>query len=224
MAAQKTLPSRKVIVFVDNRELNSSVTEHMRDFDAEIVPKQLEVADYICSDRVACERKTLRDFLSSIFNQRIFKQLKELNDSYERPVLILEGNPELLFLENRTNPNVIRGVLGSIAVDYKIPIIWTHNPRETAAQVFWIANREQVLEKREIQIRSKRRAPSLAHQQEFLVAGLPGISIPCGFDDKNLPVGLQIITPAFTEEKMFRVARMYEKQTDWYIKKPAIIS
>ena len=176
MAAQKTLPSRKVIVFVDNRELNSSVTEHMRDFDAEIVPKQLEVADYICSDRVACERKTLRDFLSSIFNQRIFKQLKELNDSYERPVLILEGNPELLFLENRTNPNVIRGVLGSIAVDYKIPIIWTHNPRETAAQVFWIANREQVLEKREIQIRSKRRAPSLAHQQEFLVAGLPGIS------------------------------------------------
>ena len=116
------------------------------------------------------------EFLSSIFNQRIFRQLGELSESYECPVLILEGNPELLFLESRTNPNVIRGVLSSIAVDFRIPIIWTQNPKETAAQVFWMANREQVLGKREVQIRSKRRAPDLARQQEFLVAGLPGIS------------------------------------------------
>ncbi len=176
MAIQKAPPSGKVLVFVDNRELKSTVTEHLKSFDADVVPKQLEVADYICSDRVACERKTVRDFISSIFNQRIFKQLRELADSYECPVLILEGNPELLFLEERTNPNVIRGVLGSIAVDYRIPIIWTQNPKETAAQVFWMANREQVLEKRGLQIRSKRKAPGLAHQQEFLVAGLPGIS------------------------------------------------
>jgi len=55
------------------------------------------------------------------------------------------------------------------------------------------------------------------------LAGIPGISIPCGFDDKNLPIGLQILTPAFSEGKLLRIARMYEKQTDWHKKRPLII-
>ena len=54
------------------------------------------------------------------------------------------------------------------------------------------------------------------------LAGIPGISIPCGFDKNNLPVGLQILSPAFSEEKLLRIARMYEKQTDWHKKKPVI--
>jgi len=52
------------------------------------------------------------------------------------------------------------------------------------------------------------------------LSGVPGISIPCGFDSRNLPVGLQIMTPAFTEERLLRIARMYEKQTDHHTKKP----
>ena len=34
------------------------------------------------------------------------------------------------------------------------------------------------------------------------LAGIPGISIPCGFDEKQLPIGLQILSPAFSEEKL----------------------
>ena len=56
------------------------------------------------------------------------------------------------------------------------------------------------------------------------LAGIPGISIPCGIDDKNLPIGLQILSPAFTEEKLLRIARMFESRTDWNQKKPAILS
>ena len=54
------------------------------------------------------------------------------------------------------------------------------------------------------------------------LAGIPGISIPCGFDDKNLPIGLQILSPAFGEEKLLRIALMYEKETDWHKRKPEI--
>jgi aspartyl-tRNA(Asn)/glutamyl-tRNA(Gln) amidotransferase subunit A len=54
------------------------------------------------------------------------------------------------------------------------------------------------------------------------LAGIPGISIPCGFDKNNLPVGLQILSPAFSEDKLLRIARMYEKETDWHKKKPVI--
>ena len=52
------------------------------------------------------------------------------------------------------------------------------------------------------------------------LAGIPSISIPCGFDNKGLPIGLQILTPAFSEDKLLRIARMYEKQTDWSKRRP----
>jgi len=54
------------------------------------------------------------------------------------------------------------------------------------------------------------------------LAGVPGISIPCGFDEKTLPIGLQILSPAFSEDKLLRIARMFEAQTDWHKKKPVI--
>jgi aspartyl-tRNA(Asn)/glutamyl-tRNA(Gln) amidotransferase subunit A len=54
------------------------------------------------------------------------------------------------------------------------------------------------------------------------LAGIPGISIPCGFDEDNLPIGLQILAPTFAEEKLLRIARMYEKETDWHNKKPSL--
>jgi len=54
------------------------------------------------------------------------------------------------------------------------------------------------------------------------LAGVPAVSIPCGFDENNLPIGLQIIAPAFAEEKLLRIARMHEKQTGWHLKKPDI--
>jgi len=54
------------------------------------------------------------------------------------------------------------------------------------------------------------------------LAGIPGISVPGGFDDKGLPIGLQILAPAFAEDKLLRIARMFEVQTDWHKRKPPI--
>jgi len=50
------------------------------------------------------------------------------------------------------------------------------------------------------------------------IAGIAGISLPCGFTtgDKPLPLGLQLLGPAFSEEKLLRIARMYESATDWH--------
>ena len=173
--SQKTVPSGKITVFVDHRE-NQMVPAYIKELGAEVVLKQLLVADFICSDRVAVEKKTSSDFLQSIINQRIFKQMSEISDSFERPLLILEGNPEMLFVERQIHPNTVRGVISSIAIDYKVPIIWTANSKETANMVYWIAKREQDHEKRGVQIRAKQRAETAEDQQEFIVAGLPSVS------------------------------------------------
>jgi aspartyl-tRNA(Asn)/glutamyl-tRNA(Gln) amidotransferase subunit A len=47
------------------------------------------------------------------------------------------------------------------------------------------------------------------------LAGIPAISIPCGFDDQKMPIGLQILAPAFAEDKLLRIARMFESNTDF---------
>jgi len=53
------------------------------------------------------------------------------------------------------------------------------------------------------------------------LAGLPGISIPCGFAN-GLPIGLQVIGGAFAEETILRVAEAYERATDWHTRRPAV--
>jgi len=54
------------------------------------------------------------------------------------------------------------------------------------------------------------------------LAGIPGISIPCGFTKNNLPVGLQILGKPFDEETILKVAYNYEQNTDWHKRKPAL--
>jgi aspartyl-tRNA(Asn)/glutamyl-tRNA(Gln) amidotransferase subunit A len=52
------------------------------------------------------------------------------------------------------------------------------------------------------------------------LAGVPAISIPCGFTSNKLPVGLQIIGKHFDEESILRIAYAYEQATDWHKRKP----
>ncbi|MFH1037443.1 MAG: Asp-tRNA(Asn)/Glu-tRNA(Gln) amidotransferase subunit GatA [PVC group bacterium] len=54
------------------------------------------------------------------------------------------------------------------------------------------------------------------------LAGLPALSINCGFDERNLPVGLQIIAPPFAEEKILRIAHAFERSTEYHKKKPSL--
>jgi aspartyl-tRNA(Asn)/glutamyl-tRNA(Gln) amidotransferase subunit A len=52
------------------------------------------------------------------------------------------------------------------------------------------------------------------------LAGIAGVSIPCGFTKTGLPIGLQILGAPFEEEKLLRIARTHEKATDWHTRRP----
>jgi aspartyl-tRNA(Asn)/glutamyl-tRNA(Gln) amidotransferase subunit A len=56
------------------------------------------------------------------------------------------------------------------------------------------------------------------------LAGIGGISIPCGFTRSGLPIGLQLLAPPFEEERLLRAARMFERETDWHTRRPGIAS
>ena len=52
------------------------------------------------------------------------------------------------------------------------------------------------------------------------LAGLPGMSVPCGFGQAGMPVGLQLIGPWFGEARMLNVAHRYQQATDWHARMP----
>jgi aspartyl-tRNA(Asn)/glutamyl-tRNA(Gln) amidotransferase subunit A len=52
------------------------------------------------------------------------------------------------------------------------------------------------------------------------LAGLPAVSVPCGFTSERLPVGLQLTAPRFDEASLFRIAAAYERQTNWWMQSP----
>ena len=54
------------------------------------------------------------------------------------------------------------------------------------------------------------------------LAGVPGLSIPCGFTKNGLPIGMQLIGNFFKEEKLFRIAYTYESNTDWHKRSPGL--
>lgn len=169
---QKILPNNEVVIFADSREMKTIVALELMKYQCLVKPKMLQVGDYILSDRVCVERKTYDDFIYSIMDKRLFSQLKDLSDSFEKPILLIEGKRETSI---GMHENAIRGALASVAVDYGIPIIWTHDMSDTAAMLYWIAKREQIDEERSTSIRGKRSKMDLRDFQEFIVSGLPKV-------------------------------------------------
>jgi aspartyl-tRNA(Asn)/glutamyl-tRNA(Gln) amidotransferase subunit A len=55
------------------------------------------------------------------------------------------------------------------------------------------------------------------------LAGIPGLSLPCGLTRSGLPIGLQLLAPAFAEESLLRTARVFERATDWHTRRPVLV-
>jgi len=164
----------KTKIVVDQREYRSNVAKNLTLKGVDIEAQQLDVGDYILSSRIGVERKNVDDFLSSLINKNLFKQISRLRSAYSRPLLVLEG--ENVLTRRNINQNAIFGSLASISIDYGIPIITTHDEKETADLLRVIANREQNKDKKSVSIRGEKPQMSLREQQQFLVEGLPYVS------------------------------------------------
>jgi Fanconi anemia group M protein len=164
----------KVKITVDHREYRSNVVKNLAVKDVDVEPSQLDVGDYVLSSRIGVERKNVDDFLESLVDGKLFKQIANLRDAYSRPVLILEG--ENLLTKRNISHNAIFGSLASISVDFGIPVLTTKNASETADLLYVIAKREQREDKKTVALRGEKTIMSLTERQQFLVEGLPNIS------------------------------------------------
>ena len=165
---------KQVKIIVDYREYRSNVVRNLSLKGISIEPQQLDIGDYILSSRIGVERKNVDDFLESLIDGKLFKQITQLRDTYSRPILILEG--ENLLTKRNISHNAIFGSLASITVDYGIPILTTKDSLETANLLNVIARREQREEKKSVAVRGEKPQMSVKERQQFLIEGLPNVS------------------------------------------------
>lgn len=158
-------------IYVDPRERGMAKLLEARGM--EVTLRNLDVGDYVVSDRVAIERKTASDFVASIIDpeRNLFRQIGDLSRSYDRPVLILEGRD---LYTRQVNPSSIRGALAAVAVDYGVPIIPTEDQDETASVIALLATREQK-EGHEPKLHGHKTARTLKEQQEYLISAIPSV-------------------------------------------------
>ncbi|MEK6917516.1 MAG: ERCC4 domain-containing protein [Nanoarchaeota archaeon] len=159
-------------IIADYREKNSLVISELISLGIDVEVKELKVADYIVNN-VAIERKTVSDFISSMINKRLLKQLEELGQ-YPNRLLIIEGMDEKELYNDDAegiNGNAIRGFLLSIVLKHKVPIIFSKNSEDTAKFIFLLAKKKES----EMSLNVKKKSLNKKEQMQFILEGFPGI-------------------------------------------------
>jgi Fanconi anemia group M protein len=162
-----------VEIVVDQRELDSAIARDLSTREGvETRLETLAVGDYVLSDRVVVERKTVEDFLDTLTggDRSLFEQVGDAGRHYARPVVVVEG--EGLLGRRNVHPKAIHGALASLAVDFGASVMRTTDEEETADLLEVIAEREQEEGDREVSVHGEKQSRTLTEQQEYVVASI----------------------------------------------------
>ena len=178
-----TEEQKQVMVCLDSRELRSGVPAELERLGATLqIEGNMEVADFVVSDRMGFERKTPPDFLQDwITNRELFPKLIDLKMAYHRPIILLEGYIAELFELRGIDPQKVQACLYTIA-RMGIPMIETINSAGTARALYWFADKEQNDDHRVIQLHGKRSHFTPKQTSEYIISAVPGIGRQTAID------------------------------------------
>jgi len=159
-------------IIVDHRE-PAGIKKHLIKLGMNVKEQQLDIADYVLSDTVACERKTGADLISSIMDNRLFEQIDRLIETYEQPILILE-DLSLAFerVEWKKRKKHVFGALTYIFLRRQLPIVPTGTKSETAILLIRIASWNQEEKTDPLIARKSPKKRTLRDDQLYFLQGL----------------------------------------------------
>ena len=159
-------------IVIDERERKSGIPKLLRAIGVNVEVKTLPIGDYIVSHETVVERKSIHDFISSIFDGRLFDQCNRLKEHFKFPIILLEGNVDEI--ESITeNPLVFYGALSTIAIDFKIPVIPTPNASHTAKLLVSLSSRKESI--KGPLLKKIKKSNDIQKQQLIVLCSLPGI-------------------------------------------------
>lgn len=201
------MPGGKVRIAMDRRDPRE-IRDALELLGAEVELRQLPVADFVCSDRVAVERKTRADFERSVIDQRLFEQLSRLRETYSSIVLIVEGpRPEA---EAISRPALL-GAYSSAITSYGASIFFTLTPQATAEMVYALARYEQLSQKRPMRVSGRPKGITLAQNQRAIVEMLPLVG-PKLADQLLRRFGSVKKVFSASEKRLMKVEKLGEKK------------
>lgn len=162
----------KIKIIIDYREKNSLVASYLVKENFNIEFRELKIGDYLVKDTII-ERKTISDFVSSMINGRLLKQLEELKQ-FENKLLIVEGlSKQEIYAEDnqRVNANAIRGFLLSIVLKHKIPMIFTKDSEDSAKFMAVLSRKKS----KEIKLNAGKKTLDKKEQLQFIIESFPGV-------------------------------------------------
>ena len=159
-------------IIIDDRERKSGIPELIKKIGINVEIKTLLVGDYIVSPETVVERKSIQDFMSSIFDGRLFDQCDRLKQNFQFPVILLEGNVDEIE-EITENPLVFYGAISTIAIDFKIPIIPTPNASHSAKLLVAMCSRRKSTNGHFL--KKIKKSVNIEKQQLSVLCSLPGV-------------------------------------------------
>lgn len=158
-------------ILVDHREKSSGMFEELGN-RFEIESGNLSSGDYLINLRILVERKTARDFVLSLVDTRLFRQVRRMKNQGFRSVLLVEGNPFETDLD--VSPEAIKGALLSVAVIWQLPVIFSGSRTETAG-IFESIGRLDEKRLDILPLRGGYRPKRIFSRQLYFLQGLPGV-------------------------------------------------
>ena len=159
------------LIIADTRESRLVILELKR-LGAQVEERTISPGDYVVGEGFGIERKSMRDFIQSIFKKRLFEQIERLREAYPRCCLVVEGDP--LRISALPNPSIFWGALAKLITDAEVPVVFTPDEIHTALFLYALARKLQE-EGERVEARYKPKIMSLPVRQRFIVEGLPGV-------------------------------------------------
>lgn len=161
-------------IYADYREKNSGIPDIIKEKGAIVILDNLSVGDYVISDKIAIERKSIEDLVSSVFDKRFFDQLSRLSEVYERPFILVEGDlDKIKTITSRWK--AINSALVSAAVEFDLRVIYSSNRTESAEIIYKIAEKSSQTSKRGFSLHEKPKFENLRDMQLYVIEAFPSI-------------------------------------------------
>jgi DNA excision repair protein ERCC-4 len=161
-------------VVVDERERSSGVPDLLSKLNIRVYFSQLPIADYAISPEIAVERKALPDFVSSVYDGRLFVQTSAIAGAYRKPYLIVEGDiKELASLTK--NINSYFGAVASVTLAYDLRVIHTADKAQTASAIAALIRNSSAKPASMGAVVAASKAKDEPQQQLYLISSLPGV-------------------------------------------------
>jgi DNA excision repair protein ERCC-4 len=163
-------------VIVDSREARSAskIVRGLEERGVKVQTQLLEKGDYILSDVVAVERKTVHDFVYTLTRRYLFEQLFRLQEVYPRSLILLEGYLPIIYKYSKIRPASVWGAMFNLARN-GISIVNTTSYKETVDFLCVAARQEQIVEKRAPAVHAFKKCDSTTDSQVYLIASLPNV-------------------------------------------------